>query len=302
MVISDAAATSQPSRTRVLATLALGVLAVSAAAIFIRYAQRAGAPSLTIAAGRLLMASLVMVPIALISSRASLTTLNRGDWARAALVGALLAAHFWAWIASLAYVSVAISTVLVTTTPVWVALGAWVFRGERLAPRQILGLLLAVAGSVALAVLGGDMGKVESLWTGALLALGGAWAIAGNLLIGQSLRGKVSVRVYAALAYGWAAVWLVLALIATGTPWLGLAPTAYAFMLALALVPQVIGHTALNWALPFLGATTVAVSVLGEPIGAALIATWLLNEPVSAAMVLCFGLTLLGIVLVAGKK
>jgi drug/metabolite transporter (DMT)-like permease len=302
VAISDAATVLLPSRARVLATLAIGVLAVSAAAIFIRYAQLAGAPSLTIAAGRLVMASLVMVPIALISSRATFATLTRTDWARAALVGALLAAHFWAWIASLSYVSVAISTVLVTTTPVWVALGAWLFRGERLGPRQVLGLVLAVAGSVALAVLGGNMGKVESLWTGALLALGGAWAIAGNMLIGQSLRGKLPVRVYAALAYGWAALWLVLALVVTGTSILGLAPAAYGYMLALALVPQVIGHTALNWALPYLGATTVAVSILGEPIGAALIATWLLNEPVSVWMVLCFGLTLVGIVLVALKK
>ncbi len=288
-----------PSSTRIYGTLALGVLAVSAAAILIRFAQNAHAPSLSIAAGRLALASLVMVPVALLTCRDAMRGLSRTQMFRGATIGALLAAHFWFWIASLGHVSVALSTALVSTTPVWVAIGAWVFRGERLSAIQIVGLLCAVAGGIGLALVSGEVVGGKSLLLGCALAVGGAWAIAGNMLLGQGLRAQLPVRAYAALAYGWAAVWLILAALVTQTPLFGLQPNAYWAMLALALVPQLIGHTALNWALPFLGATTVAVSVLAEPVGAAFIATFALNEPISLPMGLCFGLTLVGIGLVA---
>jgi drug/metabolite transporter (DMT)-like permease len=294
----------RPSKTRVYATLGLGVLAVSSAAILIRFAQDANAPSLSIAAGRLALASLIIVPIALATCGADLRNISRTTMLRASIIGALLAAHFWFWIASLAHVSVALSTALVSTTPVWVALGAWAFRGERITIMQTFGLLLAVAGGAGLALESGDAVAGKSIALGCLLALAGAWSIAGNMLIGQGVRAQLPVRAYAALAYGWAAVWLIVALIVTKTPILYLHPNAYWAMLALALVPQLVGHTALNWALPFLGATTVAVSILAEPVGAALIATVALNEPISVAMGACFALTLFGIGLVAvgGKK
>jgi drug/metabolite transporter (DMT)-like permease len=223
---------------------------------------------------------------------------------RASIIGGLLAAHFWFWIASLGHVSVALSTALVSTTPVWVALGAWAFRGERITLTQTFGLLLAVAGGVGLALESGDAVAGKSIALGCLLALAGSWSIAANMLIGQGVRAQLPVRAYAALAYGWAAVWLIVALIVTKTPIFNLPPNAYWAMLALALVPQLVGHTALNWALPFVGATTVAVSVLAEPVGAALIATVALKEPISVVMGLCFALTLVGIGLVAvgGKK
>jgi drug/metabolite transporter (DMT)-like permease len=288
----------------VYGTLALGVFAVSAAAILIRFAQNANAPSLSIAAGRLALASLVMVPIAFFYCRDDMRGLSRAKMLRASIIGALLAAHFWFWIASLGHVSVALSTALVSTTPIWTALGAWWFRRERFAPKQIAGLVCAVAGGIGLALVSGDVVSGKSLWLGCALAVAGAWAIAANMLIGQGLRAQLPVRAYAALAYGWAALWLILAALVTQTPLLGLHPNAYWAMLALALVPQLIGHTALNWALPFLGATTVAVSILAEPVGAALIATVALNEPISVPMGVCFALTLVGIGLVAvgGKK
>jgi drug/metabolite transporter (DMT)-like permease len=293
-----------PSSTRVYATLALGVFAVSAAAILIRFAQDANAPSLSIAAGRLALASLVMVPIAFMYCGDEMRGLSRAQMLRGSIIGALLAAHFWFWIASLWHVSVALSTALVSTTPIWTALGAWWFRNERFTPKQIAGLCCAVAGGIGLALVSGDLAGGKSLWLGCFLAVAGAWSIAGNMLIGQGLRAKLPVRAYAALAYGWAAVWLIVAALITQTPLFGLKPNAYWAMLALALVPQLIGHTAFNWALPFLGATTVAVSILAEPLGAALIAAVALNEPISAPMGVCFALTLLGIGLVAagGKK
>src|SRR5699024_3708780 len=111
-----ASVSSQP----VLA-LALGILAVSTAAIFIRYAQ-AEAPSLVIAAYRLSLAALLIAPFALSRRRAELAALGRRDLWLALLSGFFLALHFAPWITSLEYTTVASSVVLVTTTPLWVAL------------------------------------------------------------------------------------------------------------------------------------------------------------------------------------
>jgi drug/metabolite transporter (DMT)-like permease len=293
---------AQPSRTRVFATLVGGVLAVSTAALFIRLAQGSGAESLAIAAGRLVLASLIIVPIAWLSKAQAVHAVNRRDVLRMVLVGGMLAAHFWLWIASLKMVSVALSTALVSTTPIWVALGNRVFFGERITALQAAGLLLAIAGGVGLALTDSTVTQHRQLLLGCLLALGGAWTITVNMLVGQRVRARLPVRTYAAMSYGFAALWLLVGAWLTQTKLLGLPANAYWCMLALALVPQLLGHTALNWALPFLGSTTVAVSVLAEPVGAAVLAAALLKEPLTPIMVICFAVTLLGIVLVAIRK
>src|SRR5512136_2608336 len=104
------------------AVLTTGVLIVSTASILIRWGQGAGVSSLTIAAVRLGVAATLLLPVALLRSRTELASLSRRDCALALTSGAFLAIHFWAWISSLEYTSVASSTVLVTTNPLWVGL------------------------------------------------------------------------------------------------------------------------------------------------------------------------------------
>jgi drug/metabolite transporter (DMT)-like permease len=292
---------NKPSAQRIWLTLLAGVLAVSTAALFIRFAQGSGASSLAIAAGRLTLASLIMVPLALASHFSQARVLSTRTHALFALIGLMLAVHFWTWISSLAYVSVALSTALAATVPIWVAVGAWLFRKEKLTVTQRLGLLLAMLGGIALAFVSGGSTPSAVLWLGCTLALASAVAISVNMLIGQSLRASVPVKLYAALLYGWAAIWLLIAVAVTRTPLLNLATNAYLAMIALALVPQLIGHTAFNWALPYLGATTVAVTNLAEPIGAAFFAAIFLNEAMTWTMLACFACTLVGIILVARR-
>ena len=109
--------------------LAGGVAVVSTASILIRYAQAEGASSLAIAAGRLGLAAAVLSPFSLPMLRRELPALTSRHLLLCAASGLLLAIHFWAWIASLEYTSVASSTALVTTNPLWVALAsAWLLR------------------------------------------------------------------------------------------------------------------------------------------------------------------------------
>jgi drug/metabolite transporter (DMT)-like permease len=264
-----------------LGVLLLGVLAVSTASLFVRYAQH-GAPSLTIAAGRLALAALLLAPFALARHRAALSRLTARQSGLALLAGAFLAAHFALWITSLERTSVASSVVLVTTTPLWVGLLAPVFLREPLTRRVALGILLALAGGIVVGLGDARGGAVATLRGGALLgdlmALAGAWMMAGNLMVGRRLRTWLGLVPYVFLVYGAAAVILLLLMAAAGQGFLGLSPATCLWIALLALVPQLLGHTSFNWALRYLPAALVAVALLGEPVGSSALAWGLLHE------------------------
>jgi drug/metabolite transporter (DMT)-like permease len=291
-----------PSAPRALVPLAMfvAVVAASTASIFIRWAQP-HAPSLAIAAGRLLLASAVLSPLAWARHAAELRALSRRDAWTALAAGAFLAAHFGTWIASLEHTSVVSSVVLVTTSPLWVALLSPLVLRERLAGGTWLGIAVALAGAAVLAL--GDAtrrpGAHPHALAGDLLALAGAWAMAGYLLIGRRLRTRLSLVPYAALVYGAAAVLLLVVSIAAGQGPASIGPPAWPWVVLLALLPQLVGHSALNWSLRHVPAAVAAVVLLGEPIGSALLAFALLGEAPSRAALAGGALILIGIALVA---
>jgi len=277
------------------AVLAAGVLIVSSASILIRFAQGLGVPSLSLAAWRLTLAALILTPLVLARSRNDIAKLGPRDIGLALLSGAFLAIHFATWIASLAYTSVAASTVLVTTNPIWIAAASWLLFRERPGAGLAVGIVLALAGSTAIFVAGGTNPVGASPALGNTLALIGSIMVSGYLLIGRSLRRRLPLLVYIWLVYGAAAGVLLLAVLASGSPMLGFTATAYAILLALAVGPQLCGHTAFNWALRYLSPAFIAIAILGEPVGAALLAFLILGERVAPLELAGFVLLLIGI-------
>lgn len=276
----------------------IGLIAISFASIFIRYAQDAGLPSLLIAAGRLVIASLVLTPFALRGHRQALAQLERGDLVLAGASGVLLAVHFATWIASLEHTSVLISVVLVTTSPLWVALLEFVSLRARLRPLVILGLIVALTGGILIGA-GGDSTASQGSNTalGGALALMGAVAIAVYLVIGRKLRARLSLLPYVWLVYSCAAVVLVVTLVLSGTRVTGYAPGSYMWIVLLALVPQLMGHTSLNYALRFLSATYVSIVSQMEPVASAVAAAIIFGELPAELQVLGSVLILAGVVL-----
>ena len=287
-------------------SLLIAILAVSTASIFIRFAQRE-APSLVIAALRLTFASLALAPIALSRHRDELRALTRREWLLGLLSGMLLAVHFATWISSLEYTSVASSVVLVSTGPLWVALLSPIFLKEPLTKAVLMGMTLALLGGTVIGLSDsctlewppwpGQDGRYAlqatrpsiscpplsefvqgKAFLGNFLALAGAWAVAGYLLIGRRLRGGMTLVPYIFIVYGIAAVALVGIMLAAGQHPTGFSPTTYVYILLLALVPQLIGHSTYNWALRYLPAALVSITTLGEPIGSAILAYFILRE------------------------
>jgi drug/metabolite transporter (DMT)-like permease len=287
--------------------LVFGILAVSTAAIFIRYAQ-GHAPSLVIAAYRLSLAALMLAPTALLRHRHELLRLGKKRIGLGVLAGVFLAFHFASWITSLEGTSVASSVVLVTTTPLWVALLSPFVLKERLSRLVLMGLGLALLGGMLIGLAGSCtwqagqltcLGVNDLLGQGALranlLALLGAVMAAVYLLIGRSLRSGLSLVPYIFVVYGAAAVVLVGMTLAAGQPLTGYPAQAYLWFALLALVPQLFGHSVFNWALRYLSAAFVAITLLGEPIGSTILAYFLLNEAPGGAELIGAILILTGI-------
>ncbi|MCW5626375.1 MAG: DMT family transporter [Burkholderiales bacterium] len=287
---------------RTYALLGAGVAVVSTASILIRYAQADGAPSLAIAALRLGIATVVLTLFIAPRLATELPRVTRRDLLLAVASGGVLAVHFAAWISSLAFTSVASSAALVTTNPVWVGIASLVILRERLAPAAIVGVVLGLGGSVLVLLSDqatGETATASQPLLGNGLALLGAVMASAYLLIGRGLRARVSLQTYVWLVYAAAAVVLCLLALVAGAftaPW---GPVAWACMVGLALGPQLIGHTTLNWALRRVSATLVALAILGEPVGAALLAWLLFDETFTALQLAGFALLLAGIFVAA---
>jgi drug/metabolite transporter (DMT)-like permease len=285
-----------------------GVVIVSLAAIMIRYLQNPPVemPSTVIAAGRLTFASLILTPIAWSRVGSELRALGRREIGLGIASGILLALHFDSWIASMEYTSVASSVALVSTNPLWVALIAFVLWREKPLPLAMLGIGLAIAGSVLIGISDGLSSSQAAFDTssralfGDFLALVGALTVSGYLLIGRSLRNTLSLLAYIWLVYSSAAVVLIVIALGFGDlqpaqltsyPW-----WAYLLLLGLAIGPQLLGHSSFNWALRHLSPTFVTVSMLGEPIGSAVAAWLLFGESFQSLQLLGFVLLMVGIV------
>lgn len=285
--------TSSPAPRRSTLTLGLlaGISAASTAAIFIRFAQHEGAPSIVIAAARLTIASLILAPFALTRYRSDLRRLSRREWVLALLSGLFLALHFATWITSLEYTTVASSVVLVTTTPLWVAILAPLVLRERLGTSAVVGLILALTGGVIVGLSDACAWQAGALacpplrtffggtaFLGDFLALAGAWMAAGYMLVGRKLRAKTELIPYIFVVYGMAAVVLMVIMLGMGESPLGLPPPVYLWFALLALVPQLFGHSTFNWALKYLPASFVSVTLLGEPVGSTILAYFIFLE------------------------
>ena len=291
--------------------ISLGILAVSTASIFIRFAQE-NASSIVIAAFRLTLATLVLGPIAWARHRTELQALNRRDMLLGLLSGLFLAMHFATWITSLEFTSVASSVVIVTTTPLWVALLSPLVLRERIGRAVAMGLVLSLGGGIIVALsesctlTGGQFtcSSPEIQSTSALgnfLALLGAFTAAGYLLIGRSLRKKLTLIPYIFVVYGIAAITLILTMVGMGESPVGYPPVTYLWFLLLALVPQLLGHSSFNWALGYLPASFVSISLLGEPIGTIILAYVLLHESPAPLELIGAILILIGIYIASQK-
>ncbi len=266
------------------------ILAVSLAAIFVR---KADAPPLFVAFGRCLISTVVLLPFTLRPFLREIARIPKRSRFHAGLAGVFLGCHFAAWISSLSFSSVASCVVLSNTTPIWTALLTPFLSHDSISRRVRWGILVSFIG--VLIIGGPGLLNDEATWKGDLLAIIAAIFAALYFLTGRRVRGDFSIGSYLLLCYASATAVLFVAVLASGTPLTGYSNETLMWVALLALVSQLIGHSTFNWALRYLSAAVVALSLLAEPLLTAIWAWLLLNEPPTVTVAIGGGVALAGV-------
>lgn len=259
------------------------------------------APALAIAFWRCLLGSAATMPWVLLRRRAELRRIGRREWLLVAVAGLLLGAHFATWIPSVRLTTVASSTALVATQPVWAALIA-VRRGARLPRSAWAGIAVALGGVLLLT--GIDVSVDPRHLVGDVLALLGAMLAAAYVTVSESARRTVSTSVLTTGLYAVAAALLVVLCLAARQPLAGYPLRAWGLIVLLTVGAQLLGHTLINKVLATTPATVVSLAILLEVPGAVLIAAVALHQWPPAAIWPAIALMAAGIVVVirAGSR
>ena len=252
-------------------TLLVGVAAMSFASIFIRLAE---APPLVIAAYRLTIAALVFLPFAPSKWSKTWRQVSRRDVLLLLFASLFLALHFALWISSLKNTSIASSVILVTSNPIFVAIFSYFLWKEKMTRLMLGGMALALGGAVLISY--GDFALSGTALLGDVLAVLAALVWGIYLVTARHLRARIDFLSFVTFIYAGAAVFLLIAVAIGGYSLFGYSTQTYLMMALLALVPQLIGHSAANFALRFIPATLVSVAILGEPVGATLLGYFIL--------------------------
>jgi drug/metabolite transporter (DMT)-like permease len=273
--------------------LVVAVSAVSTSAVLIRAADDLGVPALAIAFYRCALASAVLLPILWLRHRDELRSLSRT--ARWLLLGSGLAlgCHFAAWVSSLSYTSIAASSVLVQTLPIWVALAGPLI-GEHTSARGWVGIMIALVGTAVIAG-ASTGGGLTNPALGDALAVAGAIFAAAYVVIGRKVRQELSLVGYAGSVYAIAAVALGAAMLVSGTPFVGFPAQAWLLFAAMTAGPQFLGHTVFNHLLGEVKASVVSVALLAEPVGATLLGLLVFHERPGPQVVVGAAVVLAGV-------
>ena len=280
------------SRMGSYVALMLGVAALSTSAIFVKLAD---APSSVIAFYRLFLTALTLTPFLVLDKRKrdelrSLTTRQAG---LIVLSGLLLAVHYVMWFESLRYTSVSSSTVLVSLQPLFSLIFSFVLLKERVKRSAIAGCLIAIVGSCIIGW--GDLQVNAAALLGDVLALAAAGLISLYFLIGQVVRKEIGVVTYSVPGYFSSAAFLLVYTLLCGDALTGYALSTWRAFLGLAFISTIGGQFVFNLLLKNLSATTVAMSILCEPVGTCILAYVIFQERIAPRQFLGIVIILMGL-------
>ncbi|MFX3675316.1 MAG: DMT family transporter [Paenisporosarcina sp.] len=253
--------------------IAIGVIAVSMSAIFVKLAH---ADAGVIAFYRMFFSVLIMAPIFFLKYTAEIKRLTKRDWMFSGVAGIFLAFHFILWFESLNFTSVASSTVLVTLQPLFAFAGTYFFFKERLSFKTVLSGGIAIGGSILISW--GDFKISGTALYGDVLALVACALVTAYLLFGQDVRKRLSLVTYTFIVYGISTFTLFLYVLFKGESFGPYPANEWLWFVLLAIVPNLLGHTLFNWSLKYVSTNVISIAILFEPIGAAILAFYVFNE------------------------
>lgn len=259
-----------PSKYIVLA----GTFFTSLSSIIIRFSD---APALVISAYRMLFTSLILLIPVIINNRSEFKYISKKEYYLCTISGIFLALHFASWISSVKMTSIANSTILVSCSPIFVALANYFKFKEKLNRKKALGISMSLAGTIIIAM-DSSGNTANNAILGNLLAFLGAIFVAGYLVIGGIVRKNLSAGIYVFIVYSVSTLVLFIMCFALKTPVYPYAPKEFVLFIALAFFCSILGHTVYNYMVKYVSSTLISVSTLSEPIFASILAMFIFKE------------------------
>ncbi len=299
-------------------SLGIALITLSFAAVTMRLAQIHGLPSNLIAAARLSLAGLILTPFVLMRYQAELKRLTRRDVLWSTFAGVWIGIHFLLITVSLEHTSILVSQVIINTGPLWVALLETAFLKAKLTQAHYIaiavtmlgGSLIGLASALTTATPGGDaflhMGGIDAVLSGdaardpvfgAVLALLGAISGSIYLTIGRKARANIATVPYVWMVFSVGGLVAFGAVFLTQTPIFGHPSTGYFWLVVLAVVPHLIGHSSFNHSLRFFSATLVSIYGQSITVSAAVIAFLLFAEVPTVLEAIGSGIIMFGVML-----
>jgi len=281
-------------RKRAYFALIIGIFAISTSAILIRWSS---SDPLVIGSYRQTFATFLFLPFLIKDKFKEITSLKINEVMELVLIGLLLGAHFGFWISSVKATSVAASVLLGTCHIVYVSIIGWLIFGESLNSKGIFGTLVALSGILIL--FWGDLIEDPGNFKGNILAFISGILAGLYYLGGRKHRKKISLPTYAFIVYLSSAISMWIIVLVQDLEYQQISNSEFKLFFLMALVPTLLGHTMQNWALAFLPAYIISITLLVEPIGSGLLA-WLIFNEIPSLGVLIGGLIVLcGVYVVA---
>ncbi len=274
--------------------LIIGIFAISTSAILIRWSS---SDPLVIGSYRQTFATFLFLPFLLKDKFQEILNLSSREIFELLIIGILLGAHFGFWISSVKATSVAASVLLGTCHIVYVSIIGWVVFGEKLNSRGIIGTVIALAGIIIL--FWGDLVEDPGNFRGNFLAFISGILAGLYYLGGRKHRKNISLPTYAFIVYFSSAVVMWLVVLTQGLEYRSIPNSEFQLFFLMALVPTLLGHTMQNWALAFLPAYVISITLLAEPIGSGLLAWYIFSEVPSLGVLVGGLIVLVGVYVVA---
>ena len=274
--------------------LIIGIFAISTSAILIRWSS---SDPLVIGSYRQTFATFLFLPFLLKDKFQEILNLSSREILELLIIGILLGAHFGFWISSVKATSVAASVLLGTCHIVYVSIIGWIVFGEKLNNRGIIGTVIALAGIIIL--FWGDLVEDPGNFRGNFLAFISGILAGLYYLGGRKHRKNISLPTYAFIVYFSSAVVMWFVVLTQGLEYRSIPNSEFQLFFLMALVPTLLGHTMQNWALAFLPAYVISITLLAEPIGSGLLAWYIFSEVPSLGVLVGGLIVLVGVYAVA---
>jgi drug/metabolite transporter (DMT)-like permease len=277
--------------------LIFGVICISTAVILLKASTE---HPLLVASYRLLIAALGLLPFYLkdLAKYEGEYGLKQISWSL--LPAVLLAAHFSTWVIGARMTQVANASLIINLTPVAMPFFVWILFREQISRREIIGTLFTLGG---VGLLTGQNLRVDpASFRGDLVCLASMLGFAAYLALGRRNGARLGLWLYTVPLYGLAGMICLLSSFFFLNPIKSYSLPNILYIVALGVIPTILGHSILNASLRYFRGQVVSVTNVASPIFAGFFGYLAFGEAPGGLFYPAAALILVGIIIVLTQR